>query len=60
MAGQAFSEYFIDQCRPQPNFSALYSLDERTTIKRKAVPENLCIKPAVISFYNKFMNGVDL
>ena len=34
-------------------------LDERTAT-RKAVPENLFIKPAVISFYNKFMNGVDV
>ena len=42
---------------PQPELFG--PLDERTA-KRKAVPENLCIKPAVISCYNKFMNGVDV
>ena len=42
---------------PQPEVFG--PLDERTA-KRKAVPENLRVKPAVISFYNKFMNGVDV
>ena len=42
---------------PQPELFG--PLDERTA-KRKAVPENLRVKPAVISFYNKFMNGVDV
>ena len=42
---------------PQPELFG--PLDERTA-KRKAVPENLRLKPAVISFYNKFMNGVDV
>ena len=34
-------------------------LDKRTD-KRQAVPENLRVKPAVISFYSKFMNGADV
>ena len=42
---------------PQPELFG--PLDKRTA-KRKAVPENLRLKPAVISFYNKFMNGVDV
>ncbi|CAB4009487.1 Hypothetical predicted protein [Paramuricea clavata] len=42
---------------PQPEVFG--PLNERTA-KRKAVPDNLRVKPAVISFYNKFMNGVDV
>ena len=42
---------------PQPELFG--PLDERTA-KRIAVPKNLRVKPAVISFYNKFMNGVDV
>jgi hypothetical protein len=42
---------------PQPEL--FDPLDERTA-KRKAIPENLRVKPAVISFYNKFMNSVDV
>ena len=42
---------------PQPELFG--PLDERTA-KRQAVSENLRVKPAVISFYNKFMNGVDV
>ncbi|CAB4007566.1 Hypothetical predicted protein, partial [Paramuricea clavata] len=34
-------------------------LDERTG-KRKVVPEEVREKPAVISLYNKYMNGVDV
>ncbi|CAB4023379.1 Hypothetical predicted protein [Paramuricea clavata] len=42
---------------PQPEVFG--PLDERTG-KRKAVPEEVREKPAVISLYNKYMNGVDV
>ncbi|CAB4006204.1 Hypothetical predicted protein [Paramuricea clavata] len=42
---------------PQPEVFG--PLDERTG-KRKVVPEEVREKPAVISLYNKYMNGVDV
>ena len=42
---------------PQPEVFG--PLDERTG-KRKVVPEEVREKPAVISLYNKYMNGVDI